>query len=797
METARVIVRIVVTSGELDPEVRLYDPNGLLLCEASSFGAFTEISECALPETATYAIRADDRGGTNSGDYNLHLQRVNDPAGTTLLTIDQSVGGSIDIAPETDAYTFSAGAECITICLATEAGSISPSMDLYDTAGNLLASGSSQIQHCFESSGTFHLFVSDSIGSRVGIYKLHLGSGTFSCSSIDLEDPEVIVLAPNGGEIIESTSNFQIEWTATDNVGVTSQEIRLSTDGGETFPLVVAADLAGDVEIFDWLVPEGLSAVQARVQVLAQDDSGNTGLDESDNNFVVVDLSSSEIRQISYTYDKLNRLVEAEYDTGVTISYTYDAVGNILSRTVSVSQVGLFFPFYQAEGSTFTGFAVSNFSESPAALEFTSFEESGSESPFPVNPANFELASGEQLARLLARLGEEIFSVDQNTPQAGWVQLTSDNPEIGSFFQFGGPARLDGSVAFEQKSRRFYFTRVFEGPTAFRGQPATTFLSIANPNDHGINLKLSLFDSTEEASPAEEASLVEENHAIPAKGFLLKSVSEIFGQDLLILSGYIEVEVTKGAGAVGFELIQLDTRATVIGLNAFLGNSANESFSAQLANGQFAPGVNLYTDLKLVNISPETRLVTLRAIAEDGSNLSAPVEVSLAPGEALERDIGEIFGLGANSSPILSVGSIRIEADGPGVIGDVIFGDAGTFSNAASMPLQTRKFTRAVFSQVASGLGLFTGLAVYNPGTDAAEVTIRVFSEQGEQTGETVLVVEAGERFSRALSELIPSVSGQIRGYIVIRSTRPLVAQQLVGDTGLTLLSAVPPTIIE
>ncbi len=39
---------------------------------------------------------------------------------------------------------------------------------------------------------------------------------------------------------------------------------------------------------------------------------------------------------VIYQYDSLNRLVRVEYPNHTTIEYTYDAAGNILTRTVDV-----------------------------------------------------------------------------------------------------------------------------------------------------------------------------------------------------------------------------------------------------------------------------------------------------------------------------------------------------------------------------------------------------------------------------------------------------------------------------
>jgi hypothetical protein len=45
------------------------------------------------------------------------------------------------------------------------------------------------------------------------------------------------------------------------------------------------------------------------------------------------------------------------------------------------------------------------------------------------------------------------------------------------------------------------------------------------------------------------------------------------------------------------------------------------------------------------------------------------------------------------------------------------------------------------------------------------------------------------------LSELVPASAGRLGGYVVVRSTRPIIGQQLFGDYTQTYLSASPPTI--
>ncbi|MBI3939538.1 MAG: choice-of-anchor D domain-containing protein [Acidobacteria bacterium] len=494
-------------------------------------------------------------------------------------------------------------------------------------------------------------------------------------------------------------------------------------------------------------------------------------------------FSASYAETVTYTYDANGQLTKADYGNGTTIAYTYDAAGNLVAvNATGTSRQQFYFPFYQGGATGFTGFAFSNYSDKPASLEFSAFGASGNPLPFPRNPASFLLQPRQQLARA----GSEIFSVDPSTAQAGWIRMESDNPQIASFFQFGTNdlSQLDGSLALDRQAKKFYFTRVFQGSNAFRGQPVNTFVSVANPNDQTITIKLNLYGSQAGATLAPE-----QVRTIPAKGFLYQSVPQIFGQGLSVNSGYITVEVTEGDGAAGFELIQLTAQNTVIGLNASPGNGSSNSYSAQLASDANA----IFTSLKLINVAGRQRTVTLRALGENGSDLATPVNRVLEAGQVLEQDVGPLFGLPAGAA---SVGSLRAEANGDGVIGDVIFGDPTTFNYAAALPLQTQPLTRAIFSQVVNLPPLFTGLALYNPGTTAAQVTIEVFSAQGALIDQAGLTIRAGERVSKLVSQFAPSTAGQAGGYVSLRSTEPVIAQQLFGNYGLTFLSAVPPTIV-
>ncbi|MBX7221531.1 MAG: NF038122 family metalloprotease [Blastocatellia bacterium] len=103
----------------------------------------------------------------------------------------------------------------------------------------------------------------------------------------DTVAPTVRVLTPNGGETVASGDKLNITWTSTDNVGVASQSIDLSTDNGGSFGTAVTAGLAGNVQAFTFDLPATLTTNAARIRVTARDAAGNNGQDASDASFTI------------------------------------------------------------------------------------------------------------------------------------------------------------------------------------------------------------------------------------------------------------------------------------------------------------------------------------------------------------------------------------------------------------------------------------------------------------------------------------------------------------------------------
>jgi hypothetical protein len=102
----------------------------------------------------------------------------------------------------------------------------------------------------------------------------------------DSTPPQVGLTGPNGGEIIDTLSSFTITWSASDAIGVVSQDLLFSTDGGTTFSPIVTG-LAGSLNQYVWSVPLMINKQTVKVRVVARDAACNASFDDSKANFTI------------------------------------------------------------------------------------------------------------------------------------------------------------------------------------------------------------------------------------------------------------------------------------------------------------------------------------------------------------------------------------------------------------------------------------------------------------------------------------------------------------------------------
>jgi hypothetical protein len=100
----------------------------------------------------------------------------------------------------------------------------------------------------------------------------------------DTTPPDVVVLVPNGGEVLVGNTPTTVQWFATDPSGVAGVDLYLSDDNGASFkPEAMGLPNTGS---YTWF-PANRPTTQAILRVVATDNAFNVGQDDSDNVFTI------------------------------------------------------------------------------------------------------------------------------------------------------------------------------------------------------------------------------------------------------------------------------------------------------------------------------------------------------------------------------------------------------------------------------------------------------------------------------------------------------------------------------
>lgn len=92
-------------------------------------------------------------------------------------------------------------------------------------------------------------------------------------------NPSAYLRNNRGGEVLTPGQLVTINWISDDDVLVANVDLRLSVDGGATYPISIAANIADNGSKV-WAVPD-IATSQARVRVLVHDAQGHAGFDQS------------------------------------------------------------------------------------------------------------------------------------------------------------------------------------------------------------------------------------------------------------------------------------------------------------------------------------------------------------------------------------------------------------------------------------------------------------------------------------------------------------------------------------
>jgi phosphodiesterase/alkaline phosphatase D-like protein len=426
--------------------------------------------------------------------------------------------------------------------------------------------------------------------------------------------------------------------------------------------------------------------------------------------------------------------------------------------------------------SQYVGLALTNLDSIPATLTFTAYGPSGQEvsGPSISNPVTRVLNPSEQLPVVDTQLfGDAI----QESGSEGWIRIESNAAKVAGFFLMfnDGLTELDGANVSSQPMSSLILPEVED--------QGFTRVDIANPTADALELKFELVHASGNTAQVVTRTLGG-NGAVVSDLF-----TDIFPGTIPAATDYVRISAPKGI--LGFEWLGKPAQYSE-GLNG----QDTQGGATTLYSPQFAVGGPWRSTLSVINLDGAAGNVTFRFIRDDATQVGATKVLPIAPYGKIYIDNPAFFqGLYVNPSDVVTQGYVEIVSNGVRLTGSVVFGDPARSVFSAALPLVDKLQNSILFSQVASDRTYFTGIAILNPGTTDATVTVDLYASDGRKEASATKRIPGRQRRSQVLTEFFPEMSGKERssGYIRVSSDQEIAAFAVFGTNDLSVLSAVPP----
>jgi hypothetical protein len=426
------------------------------------------------------------------------------------------------------------------------------------------------------------------------------------------------------------------------------------------------------------------------------------------------------------------------------------------------------------DDSQFTGIALANLDSTDATIRFTAFGTNGA--PLAgagvTNPASLSLRRGQQLPIVDVQVFGNALA---NQNPVGWFKVESTVPKtVGFFLMFDRTLTTqDGADVSSNTLTSAVFPEV--APTGF------TQIHVANPGAAEASVTFDLVNANGEVRSTVARTLA-------SNGAVAERLSDLFN---LTPAGSDYLRAAANSGVVAFEFL------AIAGEDAAAANAQDANAgAATLYSPQYVVGDPWRSTLSIINLDPSNAAtVQLRFIRDDGTQIGVQRSVDIpARGKAYITD-QNFFSV----PPGLVQGYVEIRSNGPRLAGTILFsGRLSSRTSNAALPLTAALNNAVVFSQLASDLTYFTGIAILNPNEPRANVTVEAFDAEGAAIVSRQITVNGRQRISQVLTEIFPQLADQNRsnGYVRLTSDQPIASFALFGTRSLTVLSAVPPQVV-
>jgi hypothetical protein len=243
---------------------------------------------------------------------------------------------------------------------------------------------------------------------NLGVFTFVLNGPRVSGDSVA---PTVQVTSPNGGETANGGTQLTISFTSSDDKSVASHDINLSTDGGNSFPLVVASGLPGTATSFNYSVPAAIDTTMARIQVIAKDAGGNMGSDTSDGNFTIKKSANADTNppMVRVTAPSAGQTLVG--GASATVSFTSTDDVGVVGHNIALAIDGMNFTTTLATGiagnaQTFQ-FTVPKINSSTATIRVQALDAAGNVGSAISNAFTIKVDTQAPMVRVTSPNGKE------------------------------------------------------------------------------------------------------------------------------------------------------------------------------------------------------------------------------------------------------------------------------------------------------------------------------------------------------------------------------------------------------
>jgi hypothetical protein len=426
---------------------------------------------------------------------------------------------------------------------------------------------------------------------------------------------------------------------------------------------------------------------------------------------------------------------------------------------------------------TMVGLGLANLSSTSATLTFTATDSDGNATSGQniTNPVTAALDPTAQLPILDWELfGSGLLDSLSN----GWGKLESTTSDTTGFYLIfdSGLSLMDGGNFAESQLTDFAFTEI--------QTDGYNKINIINNNPETASLTLDLMRANGTVRSS-QSRVISANGALTADLF-----DELFAGIEPNATDYVRVHSSKGV--LPFQVMRQKSGdvAALSGMDLAAG-------AKTLYSPQYAIGGPWRTALSIINLDSVSGSVLFQLFGENGAQIGTTRFVAIpASGKFYLDDPG--FFLTTNLENV-TAGYVVVTSDNIRIAGSTVFGDIHRQESFSALALISDLQNSVLFSHVASNDLYYHGIAIVNPGSTDTVVTLQLYAEDGTLLGRTDEMIGAKQRQCRVLAEYFSTLEGMSRtsGYVRLHSGSPIASFSLFGTKDYSVLSAIPPQVIQ